>query len=147
MTGQVLKLFRQAKRLHKRAKRSGNVTHYDHCKLKRSEAEAAFKLARDKYYVDIADKLADPNTSSKAYWRLTKLAYGQKAVSGIPHLLNADRVITDDGKKCPTFNNFFSSHSRVDSSENINNTLPFLHIIHHIALMIYLLHLRKSFKY
>ena len=96
MTGQVLKLFRQAKTPHKRAKRPGNVTHYDHFKLKRSEAKAAFKLARDKYYVDIADKLADPNTSSNAYWRLTKLAYGQKAASGIPYLLEADRVITDD---------------------------------------------------
>ena len=107
MTGQVLKLFRQAKILHKRAKRSGNVTHYDLFKLKRSEARAAFKLARDKYYVDIADKLADPNTSYKAYWRLTKLAYGQKAASEIPHLLDADRVITDDGEKCSTFNKFF----------------------------------------
>ena len=44
MTGQVLKLFRQAKRLHKRAKRSGNVTHYNHFKLKRSEAKADPKL-------------------------------------------------------------------------------------------------------
>ena len=102
-----------------------NVTHHDHFKLKRSEAKTAFKFARDKYYVDIADKLADPNTSSKAYWRLTKLAYGQKAASGILHLLDADRVITDDGEKCSTFNNLFSSHSRVDSSEDINNTLPF----------------------
>ena len=108
MTGQVFKLFRQAKRLHKRAKRSGNVTHYDHFKLKRSEAKAAFKLARDKYYVDIADKLADTNTSSKAYWRLTKLAYGQKAASEIPHLLEADRLITDDGEKCSTFNIFLA---------------------------------------
>ena len=102
-----------------------NLTHYDHFKLKRSEAKAAFKLARDKYYVDIADKLADPNTSSKAYCRLTKLAYGQKAASGILHPLDADRVITADGEKCSTFNNLFSSHSRADTSENINNTLPF----------------------
>ena len=42
-------------------------------------------------------------------------------------MLDAYRVITDDGEKCYARSIiFFSSHSRVDSSENINNTLPFL---------------------
>ena len=76
ITFQVKKLFKQAKRLHKRAKRSGSEVHYRHFKLKRAEAKSAFKISRDKSYIDIADKLADPNTSSKAYWRLSKLAYG-----------------------------------------------------------------------
>ena len=146
MTGQVFNLFRQAKRLHKRAKRSGNVTHYDHFNLKRSEAKATFKLARDKYYVDIADKLADPNTSTKAYWRLTKLAYGQKAASETPHLLEADRLITDDGEKCSTFNIFLAVIVALTQLRISIILFLFLHIIHHIALMIYLLHLRKSLK-
>ena len=90
ITSEVRKLFRQAKRLHKRAKRTGLPEQYAHFSDKRREAKAAFRKASNTFYTNISDILINPNTSQKSYWKLTKMVS-----NGIHNIMCGDRLIDD----------------------------------------------------
>lgn len=108
MTGEVRRLFRVAKRLHRKAKRTKDPADLEHFRTARREAKSAFRTSRSKFYSDIAEKVLDPNTSCKTYWKLTKLVYGNKVSKGIPDLLDNDNPVSDAAGKADLFNNFFS---------------------------------------
>ena len=95
MIREVRKLFRQAKRLHKHAKRTGLPYHYAHFSDKRCEAKAAFRKASNTFYNNISDQLINPNTSQKSYWKLTKMVYGNKVSNGIHNIMCGDRLMDD----------------------------------------------------
>ena len=61
---EVRKLFKIAKRFHKRAKRTGDPIHIESFRNARREAKSAFRVAGSKYYKDITDKLLDPDTTT-----------------------------------------------------------------------------------
>lgn len=108
MTSEIRKLFRVAKRLHRRAKRTKNPDHVEHFRNARREAKSAFRTARSNFYTDIANKILDPTTSCKTYWKLSKLVYGNKVAKGIPDMLDNDSPVSDAAGKAALFNKFFS---------------------------------------
>ena len=67
---------------------------YAHFSDKRREAKAAFRKASNTFYTNISDKLINPNTSQKSYWKLTKMAYGNKVSNGIHNIMCGDRLMT-----------------------------------------------------
>ena len=73
MTGEVRKLFRIAKRLHRKARRTHNTTHVEQFRNARREAKSAFRMSRSKFYKDLSDKILDPSTNSQTFWKLSKL--------------------------------------------------------------------------
>ena len=108
MTSEVRRLFKLAKKLHKRAKKSGNPTQLEQFRNARREAKAAFRKSRSIYFSDISEKLLDPATCVKTYWKLTKMVYGAKVVKGIPDLVTQTSNISDTYEKASLFNKYFT---------------------------------------
>ena len=128
MTSEVRKFFRQAKRLHKRAKRTGSPEHYAHFSDKRREAKAAFRKASNTFYTNISDKLINPNTSQKSYWKLTKMVYGNKVSNGIHNIMCGDRLIDDSTEMAKSFNTYFAEQCSM-SAHSVADPLPAFNFI------------------
>ena len=65
ITPAIRKLFRQCKRLHKKATRTGRADHVEQFRVKRREAKASFRLSRNNFYNNVVNKLTDVNTFNK----------------------------------------------------------------------------------
>ena len=65
------------------------------------------------YEQNIAIKLQDPTTSSKEYWHLTKMVYGNKVKCGIPSIIEAGEVFWDAETKANLFNEHFLKKSQL----------------------------------
>ena len=68
--------------------------------------------------INLASKLPDPNTSSKTFWKITKLVYGTKRVRSKPHLIVNDCLITKTTEKAETFNQYFTEQCKLDPTQN-----------------------------
>ena len=64
----------------------------------------------------IAQRLSDPNTSSKCYWSLLKTLLNGKKIPCIPPLFHGDKYIVDFREKSEIFNSVF-----VDQCSPISN--------------------------
>lgn len=118
MNAEVRRLFRIAKRRHKKSKRTKDPVDIECFRNARREAKIAFHESRSKFYSDIAAKVLDPNTSCKMYWKLTKLVYGNKVADGIPSLLENDSIVSEAAGKAALFNEFFSEQCRLPPGSN-----------------------------
>ena len=106
MTSEVRRLFNVAKRLHKKAKK--NPIHMELFRNARRDAKSSFRKARAKYYSDISEKLLNPSTCTKTYWKLTKMVYGSKVAKGIPDLVDDESNVSDNYEKASLFNKYFT---------------------------------------
>ena len=128
MTHEVRKLFKTAKKLHKRAKRTGNLTDLEHFRNARRLAKTSFRKAKSKFYQDISEKLTNPATCNKTYWKLNKLVYGAKSSSKIPDLKDADSDVTKNEDKAALFNRFFAEQCSLASGLD-DDQLPDFHLL------------------
>lgn len=108
MTSEVRRLFKIAKRMHKRARHTCDPVHIEIFRNARRDAKSSFRKARSKFFNDISEKLLNPTTNNKAYWKLNKLVYGDKTCKSIPDLLDGTSLKTDSWDKAMLFNKFFS---------------------------------------
>ena len=122
MTPAIRKLFRQCKRLHKKATRTGRADHLEQSRDKRREAKASFRLSRNNFHNNVVNKLTDVNTSSKTYWKFIKLVYGCKQHSLMPDIEHFGNTISDSSEKATLFNNYFVEQCQTDSDGD--NSLP-----------------------
>lgn len=61
------------------------------------------------YYERLANKLNNPNTSSKTYWSKIKTLANSKKVPFTPPILVKNKVVTNFKDKTNIFNDFFSN--------------------------------------
>ena len=111
ITPHVRKLLLESKHLHKIKTSTGHITDIYRFKNKRREAKEALKIAKDKYYANLINKIQSPETTTKTYWKLVKSVYGPKLDSGIPSLLENGNVITNDRDKANLLNDYFVSQT------------------------------------
>ena len=64
---------------------------------------------KEKYYIHLAEKLNNPSTSSKTYWKILKSFYKDIKVPLIPPLLVNNKFVSDFAAKANLFNEFISS--------------------------------------
>ena len=84
-------------------------TDYDKVLEKSEECTKQILEAKKNYILKMTKKLADSNTSPKAYWAiLNRLLYNKK-IPTIPPLLVDGKLVSDFCKKANIFNNFFAS--------------------------------------
>ena len=111
-------------KLVKKAIRKRDKAHKRWKTLKSPVNEAAYRAARhevnvQKYFAKlhhdqkVAEKLENPNTNSKEYWHLTKLLYGNKVKSGIPSIIDNNKVYSDSESKANLFNQHFAEKSQL----------------------------------
>ena len=65
------------------------------------------KEAKAKYYEKIVQKLSNPHIKSKQYWHLLKSLYGTKIDSGIPSIIDGNKIISSSKEKAKLFNQHF----------------------------------------
>ena len=65
--------------------------------------------SKERYYARIANRLNNPQKSSKTYWSLLKIFLNNKEISLIPPLFHENRSITYFKEKAELFFSFFSN--------------------------------------
>jgi hypothetical protein len=120
-TYELRTIFRERDRLHKLKNRTKNPRHIDYYKSKRNEATAALRDAKRNYYIKMSERIMDPKTSSKNYWKLVKNCLGNKQSSSIPSMMENDLLIDEDTDKAELLNNYFAAQAQTPIS---NTPLP-----------------------
>ena len=120
MTSEIRKMFKVARHLHKRAKRTANPVDIELFRNARREAKSAFRKSRTKYFSDISEKLLDRTTCTKTYWKLTKMVYGSKVVKGIPDMSSNGSNISDTHEKATLFNQYFSEQCSLPPGSDVD---------------------------
>lgn len=128
MTQEIRGLFKVAKRLHRKAKRTGSPMHAEQFRNARRDAKTAFRKSQSNYFHDLAEKLTDPSTCNKTYWKLNKLVYGSKSSYKIADLKDGDEIISDPAAKATLFNTFFAQQCTLASGSE-NDPLPEFHLL------------------
>ena len=109
MTKQIKVLFRRANRLHRKAIKTQLLVDIEKHRTARRLAKSSWKSAQFTYYHKLNQKLSDPKTSSKAWWKLNKNEMGLSKCSSIPSVIIGGNLLTDGIAKCEAFNEFFSA--------------------------------------
>ena len=65
-------------------------------------------MAKQNYVNQIAQKLDDPNTSSRSYWSLLKTRLNGKKIPCIPSMFHSDKYIIDFQEKKVRYSILFS---------------------------------------
>ena len=79
----------------------------------------SIQIAKQNYVNKIAQRLGDPNTSSKCYWSLLKTLLNGKNIPCIPPLFHDDKYIVHFQEKSEIFNSFFADQSSPISSGSL----------------------------
>ena len=76
MTKQIKVYFRRANKLHRRAMKTQLPADIEKHRVARRFAKSNWKSAQFDYYRKLNQKLTDPKTSSRAWWKLNKKEMG-----------------------------------------------------------------------
>ena len=77
--------------------------------------------SKEKYYTKLSSRLANPLTSPKTYWSISKTFLNNKKIPCIPPLFHENKFITDFKEKAELFNHFFVKQCSLLSN---NSALP-----------------------
>ena len=113
MTSHVKQAIKLRDRAHKKWVKNKTVTNEMIYKNARHEVNVRKFHAKLLHEEKIANKLQNPSTNAKEYWHLTKVLYGTKVKSGIPSIIDGDRVYSDAKSKANVFNLHFSEKSKL----------------------------------
>ena len=94
---------------------------YFKCGKKESDLVQITALSKEKYIRQLSQKLADPSTEPKTYWKIINRFVNNKKTPMIPPLLVNNKIISNFSEKNNLFNKFFPS--QYTPLEN-NNSLP-----------------------
>ena len=119
---QVKTLIEKKNHLFKSFMAIGRLT-VDRARLQKAVAELIniIKSSKENFYNNLAKKLNDLNTSSKAYWSITKAFVNGKKTPIIPPLLVNNNLISNFREKTSIFNDFFVQQCQPIA---INSILP-----------------------
>ena len=95
-TNKVRIAYRESFRAYKLQKRTKSQQHIDIYKEKHRLAKQAFRQSRLEYYSNISDKLQDPSTTPKYFWKLVKSVFNNTKQSTIPVLIDNGIQHTND---------------------------------------------------
>ena len=120
ITTMVRRYLRKRHRAFKKWKQHPSDLNYNrYCQI-RIQTEEVKEKAKNDYHIKLSNKLCNPDTSVKDYWKLTKAIYGSKVKSGIPSLIMNNVVYSSAQDKCKIFNNHFAKKAALP------NQLPHL---------------------
>ena len=92
----------------------------------RKECQVAVESAKKTYLSNLGNKLNDPNTSQKSYWKIINRVMNKCRAPKIPPLLENNVFILDCKKKAKLFNEFFSKQCKPIISNSILPQFNFL---------------------
>ena len=89
-------------------RKSNNMYHLCAFKNLQNHLNQSIQIAKQNYINKIAQRLGDPNTSSKSDWSLLKTLLNGKKIACIPPLFHGDRFMVDFQEKSKVFDSFFA---------------------------------------
>ena len=105
--------------------KSNNMYHLCAFKNLQKHLNQSIQIAKQNYVNKIAQRLGDPNTSSKCYWSLLKTLLNGKKIPCIPPLFHGDKFIVDFLEKSEIFNSFFADQcSPISNGSVLPSELP-----------------------
>ena len=90
----------------------------------REECIEAIQKAKTDYLGKLGNKLADPSTCRKSYWKIVNRVMNRCKAPKISLVLNSNGFIFDAKEKANEFNEYFSSQCKPLANDS---TLPCLH--------------------
>ena len=106
-------------------RKSSNMYHLCAFKNLQNHLNQSIQIAKQTYINKIAQRLGDPNTSSKCYWSLLKTLLNGKKIPCIPPLFQGDKFIVDFQEKSELFNSFFADQcSPISNGSVLPSELP-----------------------
>ena len=125
MNSFIKKLIRAKDNFYKKFVRKGNNM-YHLCVFENLQNHLNQSIQITKNYVNkIAQRLGDPNTSSKCYCSLLKTLLNGKKIPCIPPLFHDDKFIVDFQEKSEIFNSFFANQcSPISNGSVLPSELP-----------------------
>ena len=102
-------LLNRKNRLFKNYKKHGyNRFDKDSLDAFRMECQQAIKSAKLNYLSNLGNKVNDPNTSQRCYWKIINRVMNKCRAPRIPPILVNNMFISNCSEKAKLFNNFFS---------------------------------------
>ena len=120
-------MLKRKNRLYKNYKRHGYKDD-DKARLvtARDECQQAVENAKSTYLTNLGNKLNDPNTSQKSYWKIINRVMNKCRAPKIPPLLVNNVLILDCKEKAKQINYFFSNQCRLIPNNSILPTFNLL---------------------
>ena len=127
ITKPLKNMLNRKNRLYKSYKRHG-YKEEDKIRLDsfRSECHQAVENAKLSYLTNLGNKVNDPNTSQKSYWKIINRVMNKSRAPKVPPLILNNEFIVNCGEKAKIFNNFFSDQCRLITNDSILPTFNFL---------------------
>jgi hypothetical protein len=79
----------------------------DPCRIQQNLIVKLIRRAKMEHQHKINTLLADPSTSAKKWWGISKSLYSNKCCSSLPDLIDNNIVISDSQHKAQVFNDYF----------------------------------------
>ena len=121
ITTSIKKFIRRKNRIHKKAKHTNSINHWEKYRITRNKCNNLIRMAKNDYFSTISEKIIAESSGSKNWWNLVKRLLGSSKNRSIPPLQTDDDLICDNFAKCELINDFFSEQSNLDDS---NSTVP-----------------------
>ena len=122
----VKKLLRKQNKIYKKFKKNGYKNEdkvvLDHL---RNQCFDAINKSKENYFKDLGDKLANPTTGQKMYWKIVNKFLNKCKVPRIPPLLVDDKYVTNCKEKAALFNNYFSLQCTPFMNNSVLPTMTF----------------------
>ena len=100
MNSFIKNLIRAKDNFYKKfVRKSNNMYHLCAFNKLQNHLNQSIQMAKQNYVNKIAQRLGDPNTSSKCYWSLLKTLLNGKKIPCIPPLFHGDKFIVDFQEK------------------------------------------------
>ena len=124
---QLKTLLRRKNRFFRNYKKNGYKPD-DKIKLEtfRKECKEAVERAKTDYLTNLGNKLSDPNTTQKSYWKIINRVMNKCRAPIIPPLLANNVFILDCKEKAKLFNDFFCNQCKLVIN---NSTLPLFNFL------------------
>ncbi len=120
----IRRLIRKRNRIHKRAKVTNSETEWANFRNIRNEVTKLIRKSKSEYENKLIEKVNDPNTSVKTWFKLAKQLRSKHTSSTIPTLIHDGIEASADTDKVELLNSFFSKQSTIDDSGHILPPAP-----------------------
>ena len=125
MNSLIRRNIRKRDRFLKKFSSTKNSALWECYRRQRNFVVTIIKKAKKDYNDKINGLLANPSTSSKKWWNITKSIYKNKYSPSIPVIINNGEFISDSKQKAKVLNNYFVSQTQLATSvSSVVPTLP-----------------------
>ena len=117
LTTNIKRLLRKKKRLYDNYKKSNNINHFETYKRFRNLVTKEIRKSKKVVIDKLTEKLENPNTGPKDWWKTLKQFIKPDQTNIIPPLNKDGLIYSDEIDKANILNNYFTEQTLLDESQ------------------------------